>query len=99
MTNGECRGAKPLCRESEGVPQIQSLPPSWPGRGPGGWSKAYFSTLLDPSSERRELVLLAEDAAEYVGDLADRGVGLNALQDGGNGVRGAGRDLPQPAQR
>src|SRR3990167_10179918 len=22
-------------------------PPSWPGRGTGGWSKGYFSTLLD----------------------------------------------------
>ena len=25
MENGECKGAEPLCRESEGVPQIQSL--------------------------------------------------------------------------
>ena len=46
MKKGVCRGAKPLCRESEGAPQIQPLPPSWPGRGPGGWSKGFFSTLL-----------------------------------------------------
>ncbi len=46
MKYGVCRGAKPLCRESEGVPQIQFLPPSWPGRGSGGWSKGFFITLL-----------------------------------------------------
>ena len=45
---GECRRAKPLCRESEGVPQIQLLPPSWPGRGPGGWPRESSSTLLAP---------------------------------------------------
>ena len=44
---GVCRGAKPLCWESEGIPQIQSIPPSWPGRGKGGWSKGFFSTLLE----------------------------------------------------
>ena len=43
------------CRESEGVPQIQILPPSRPepalsppkGRGSGGWSKEFLSTLLE----------------------------------------------------
>ena len=44
---GVCRGAQPLCWESEGIPQIQSIPPSWPGRGKGGWSKGFFSTLLE----------------------------------------------------
>jgi hypothetical protein len=31
MKEGECRGAKPIYREAEGVPQIYFLPPSWPG--------------------------------------------------------------------
>ena len=43
--NRECRGAKPLCRESEGVPQILILSPFLAGRGPGGWSKGCVSTL------------------------------------------------------
>ena len=29
MKNGVCRGAKPLCRESEGVPQVQILALKW----------------------------------------------------------------------
>ena len=33
-------------RESEGVPQILLLPPSWPGRGSGGWSNELRSTQL-----------------------------------------------------
>ena len=53
---GVCGGAKPLCRESEGVPQIQILPPSWPKpvlsqlkeSGPGGWPEGFFNTLLGP---------------------------------------------------
>jgi len=43
---GESRGASPLWQGSGGVPQIQSLPPSWLGRGSGGWSKGFFSSLL-----------------------------------------------------
>ena len=40
------------------------------------------------------LSLLAEYAAEDIGDLADGGVGLNAFEDGGDGVVGAYRDGP-----
>ena len=38
------------------------------------------------------LSLLAEDAAEDVGYLADGGVGLYAFEDGGDGVVGADGD-------
>jgi hypothetical protein len=34
-----------------GVPQIQFLPPSWLGRGLGGWSRGFFSTLLGKPRE------------------------------------------------
>ena len=46
MKNGECRGAKPLCRESEGVPQIQISSLSSLERAPEEWSKEFFSALL-----------------------------------------------------
>ena len=37
--DGVYRGAKPLCRGSGGVPQVQSFSPFLEGRGPEGWSK------------------------------------------------------------
>ena len=46
MKNGECRGAKPLCREPEGVPQIQISSLSSLERAPEGWSKEFFSALI-----------------------------------------------------
>ena len=57
MKNGVCRGAKPLCRESEGVPQIQFLPPSWPracpesieGKGVRGMVERVFQHLAKGS--------------------------------------------------
>ena len=42
MNNGVCRGAKPLCGESESVSTIISCPTS----RTGGWSKGFFSILL-----------------------------------------------------
>ena len=40
----------------------------------------------------KALSLLTEDAAEDVGDLAYGGVGLDAFEDGGEGVTGADGD-------
>ena len=40
-----CRGAEPLCLVSEGVPQIPTFPPPWPGRGAGGWSRGFLQHL------------------------------------------------------
>ena len=50
MKNGECRGAEPLCREPEGVPQIQISSLSSLERAPEGWSKEFFSALLGGSA-------------------------------------------------
>ena len=36
MKNGECRGAKPLCRESEGVPQMPISSPFLDRKGVRG---------------------------------------------------------------
>ena len=45
------------------------------------------------------LSLLAEDAAEDVGYLADGGVGLDTLEDGGNGVAGTDGDGAEALKR
>ncbi len=60
MKNEVCRGAKPLCRESEGVPQISILPPSWPepvlerseGKGARGMVERVFQHLAKPLVKR-----------------------------------------------
>ena len=43
---GCAEGRSPFARESEGFSQISATPPSWSGRGPGGWSKGSFNTRL-----------------------------------------------------
>ena len=44
MKYGVCRGAKPLCKESEGFPQISS--PFLARKGVRGWSTEFLKTLL-----------------------------------------------------
>ena len=45
------------------------------------------------------LSLFAEDAAEDVGDLAYGGVGLDAIEDGGNGVFATDGNCPEALKR
>ena len=42
LNNGECRGAKPLCRECEGVPQIQNSSPFLARKGVTGMFERGF---------------------------------------------------------
>ena len=64
MKNGECRGAKPLCRESEGVPQIQMSSLSSLERAPEGWSKESSNTLL---GRKRIASVPVVDTVEAIG--------------------------------
>ena len=58
MKNGECRGAKPLCREPEGVPQMYSyiLSPFLIGRGLEGWSLKKIEATVETMAPLYELL-------------------------------------------
>ena len=56
VKNGECRGAKPLCRESEGAPQIQILSPL-PGRkGVRGMVERVFQHSANSLQEQVDVL-------------------------------------------
>ena len=86
MKNGVCRGAKPHCRESEGVPQPQILPPSCPGRGSGGWSSRW------PSGRGRASD--ASDSDTYVGGQGKRHLPLLGESREGGALFGRSLGVP-----
>ncbi len=52
---GESRGAKPLWQGSGGAPPNTIPAPFLARKGAGGWSKRFFSALLDEVVDRQKL--------------------------------------------